>query len=58
MISRRTLSRFELGSVVSLLVVAGGLFGFISIADEVREGETHGFDSASLACLAERGGSG
>jgi undecaprenyl-diphosphatase len=51
MISRRTLSRIELGSVVSLLVVAGGLFGFISIADEVREGETHGFDSAILLAL-------
>ena len=48
MISRRTLSQLELGSVVSLLVVAGGLFAFISIADEVREGETHGFDSAIL----------
>lgn len=51
MISRRTLSQLELGSIFGLLIVAGGLFGFISIADEVREGETHAFDSAILLAL-------
>src|SRR5690349_6442959 len=51
MISRRTLSQLELGSIMSLLVVAGGLFAFISIADEVREGETRSFDSAILLAL-------
>lgn len=48
---RSSLRRLELGSVVSLLVLAALLFGFFQVADEVSEGETHRFDSAVMLAL-------
>jgi undecaprenyl-diphosphatase len=47
--------RLELGFVLGLMVVAGGLFAFISLADEIREGETHAFDTAILLALRQVG---
>jgi undecaprenyl-diphosphatase len=41
----------ERGPVLILLVVAAALLGFIMIADEVREGDTHALDAAILTAL-------
>lgn len=41
----------ELGAPVALAVIAVGVLGFIELADEVSEGETHGFDRAVLLWL-------
>lgn len=51
----RRLFRLELGSLVSLMVMAALLFGFFQIADEVGEGDTHRFDSAILLALRTPG---
>ena len=45
------LGRHELGSILSVLVLAGGLWGFIEVADAVREGETRSLDQALLLAL-------
>ncbi|MCW5581927.1 MAG: phosphatase PAP2 family protein [Luteimonas sp.] len=42
------LSRRELGLLAALAVVAGGLFGFLRLADVVLEGDSAGFDRALL----------
>ena len=42
------LARDELGLLLVVLALAGGLLGFASIADEMREGETHSFDRSML----------
>jgi undecaprenyl-diphosphatase len=47
--------RLELGSVLALSVAAGGLFAFARIADEVVEGDTHGFDRAVMLALRAAG---
>lgn len=52
---RRRLAGLELGTVVVLGLVAGALFAFIRIADEVREGETHRFDEWLLLALRQPG---
>jgi undecaprenyl-diphosphatase len=36
--------RLELRSVLALLVIAGGVWGFVTLAGEVLEGDTAGFD--------------
>lgn len=41
----------ELGPVLILFLVAAALFGFMLIADEVREGDTHALDAAILTML-------
>jgi undecaprenyl-diphosphatase len=50
--------RVELGFVLGLMIVAGGLFAFLRIADEIREGETHGFDTAILLAFRRAGDPG
>ncbi|WP_293855710.1 phosphatase PAP2 family protein [uncultured Alsobacter sp.] len=49
------LARLETGFIVALMTVAGGLFAFVRIADEVREGDTHGFDQWLLTLLRRPG---
>jgi undecaprenyl-diphosphatase len=41
----------EIGILAALAVAAGGVLGFIALADEVREGEIRDFDSAILLAL-------
>lgn len=48
---RGWIARLEIGPVSALLVAAAGLFAFVSLADEVKEGETHRFDEAILLAL-------
>ncbi|MBO9710465.1 MAG: phosphatase PAP2 family protein [Caulobacter sp.] len=48
-------ARRELGAVAALALVAGGLLAFLGIADEMAEGDTHGFDMAVLASLRAPG---
>lgn len=43
--------RRELAALVLLLLVAGGIWIFVELADEVLEGETHAFDRAVLLAL-------
>lgn len=43
--------RAEFVLVASLAVIAAALLGFIEIADEMTEGEAHGFDMAVLQAL-------
>jgi undecaprenyl-diphosphatase len=52
-LARRTfqLARAELALLAAILVLAGGLWGFISIAEEVGEGETDEFDRAVILWL-------
>ena len=52
-LARRTLAlaRAELAIVATLFIVAGGLWSFISIADEVNEKETEAFDNAVMLAL-------
>ena len=45
----RTLA--ELGPIATLFVVAAGLLGFVAIAEEIVEGETHAFDETILRAL-------
>jgi undecaprenyl-diphosphatase len=45
----------ELGSVLILGLVAGALFGFTRIAEEVREGDTRRFDEWLLLALRQPG---
>lgn len=48
---RRRLRGVELRALVALGAVAGCLWAFLSIADEVDEGETHAFDESLLLAL-------
>jgi undecaprenyl-diphosphatase len=41
-------TRAEVGVLAALCLIAGTAFGVIQLADEIREGETHGFDTAIL----------
>jgi undecaprenyl-diphosphatase len=45
------LARHELGVLLGVLVVAGGLWGFAELADEVMEGETHALDRRLILAL-------
>lgn len=50
----RRMSRWalrEIGMVVALVVVAGGILGFLTVADEMREGELKAFDTGILLAL-------
>jgi undecaprenyl-diphosphatase len=48
----RSLTGFvELRALVGMLLVAAGIWAFVSLADEVAEGETHAFDTAVLLAL-------
>jgi undecaprenyl-diphosphatase len=49
------LARLETGFVLALMTIAGGIFAFVRIADEVREGETHVFDQRLLLALRQPG---
>jgi undecaprenyl-diphosphatase len=42
------LARAEIAILATICVLAGGLWAFINLADEVSEGETEGFDRAVL----------
>jgi undecaprenyl-diphosphatase len=44
----RRLGPLELGLIVGLLIVAGGLWAFLGIAEEVQEGEVEAFDRTLL----------
>ena len=45
------LARRELALVTVILMVAGGLWGFVELSDEVVEGETRSFDTAVLLSM-------
>lgn len=45
----------QLGPLLGLALVAGGVFVFIELADEMREGATLAFDSAILASMRQPG---
>lgn len=45
----------EVGLLVALAIVTGGLLGFLAIADEVIEGETAAFDRAVLLAFRQPG---
>jgi undecaprenyl-diphosphatase len=47
--------RLELGTLFLLLLVAGGIWAFIGLADEVMEGETAAIDRALLLMLRADG---
>lgn len=48
-------ARREIGAASALLIVALGAMGFLAIADEVAEGETHALDLAVLSALRVEG---
>src|SRR6516162_2885276 len=41
----------ELSVLLALLIVAGGMCGFVTLAGEVFEGQTRSFDEWALRCL-------
>ena len=45
------LGRHELGLLVTLALVAGSIYGFVELADEVMAGETNDFDQTMLLAL-------
>jgi len=45
------LGRHELASLVLLALIAGGVWGFAELADEVMEGETSSFDERVLLAM-------
>jgi undecaprenyl-diphosphatase len=52
--ARRSLAwigRHELGTIVLLVLVCGGVWGFVELADEVLEGETESLDRTILLAL-------
>jgi len=51
----RQLAFAEIGVVIAMGVAALGLLGFMLIADETIEGDTHAFDEAILLALREPG---
>jgi hypothetical protein len=44
-------ARREIAVLATIFVVAGGIWAFISLADEVREGDTVDFDRAVILAL-------
>jgi undecaprenyl-diphosphatase len=53
--ARRYVGKLELWSLVALALVAGGVAGFVQLADEVSEGATQALDSAALLALRQPG---
>lgn len=49
------LGRHELGVLVSVCAIAGGVWAFVELADEVIEGSTRRFDQWVLLGMRERG---
>ncbi|MGC1953290.1 MAG: phosphatase PAP2 family protein [Gammaproteobacteria bacterium] len=45
------LGRYELATLIALVLVMGGIWAFVTIAEEVIEGETHSFDKAILLAM-------
>ncbi len=45
------LARAEFVVLLTILIVAAGLWGFLTLAGEVREGDTKAFDSTVLLAL-------
>lgn len=45
------LERMELGTIVLLLLLAGGMWGFVELTEEVLEGETQAIDRTLLLML-------
>ncbi len=43
--------KVELSVLLALLVVAGGMYGFVTLAGEVSAGQTQNFDEWGLRCL-------
>ena len=51
----RLVKRFEAGVLVGLILAAGALWAFLSIADEMAEGETSAIDRQLLLLLRAPG---
>ncbi len=49
------LAQVELGVLAALLLVVGGIWGFVELADEVLEGETRALDKKILLSLRSAG---
>ncbi len=47
----RRIERYELSALVVLALVAGSIWAFVELADEVTEGDTHTFDEALLLAM-------
>lgn len=45
------IGRHEFGTLLALLLLAGGLWGFAELADEVLEGETRTIDERLLLAM-------
>lgn len=50
-----TVARREIGAASALVIFGLGVMGFLAIADEVAEGETHALDLAVLSALRVEG---
>ncbi len=48
-------ARREVGATAALAVLAAGVWAFLGVAEEMAEGEVHGFDLAVLQALREGG---
>jgi undecaprenyl-diphosphatase len=55
---RTYVSGIELWPLIGFAFVAGGIFAFVELADEVREGATRSIDSAILLALRDPGDPG
>lgn len=52
---RPLLARVEARTLLVLIFVAAALWGFVNLADEVEDGDTHAFDQAFLLALRSPG---
>lgn len=48
---RQRVGRYEFTILLALLLVVGGAWGFVTLAGEVMEGETHAFDEKILLAM-------